>query len=68
MIRWKLNEMMAKHRFRNKDLAKFLDVTENSVSRLRVQEKMPRLSHDTFNGICEFLNCEPGDLLERVEE
>lgn len=59
--------MLAAHRRTNKELAAFLGMTENSVSRLRVQDKMPRLRHDTFDAICNFFNCQPGDLLERVE-
>jgi putative transcriptional regulator len=47
-------------------LAEFIGIHENSVYRLRKEDKMPRLNHDTLDKICEFLNCQPGDLLERV--
>lgn len=43
-IRWKLNEVMARRRVRNKDLANALDITENSVYRLRKADDMPRLT------------------------
>jgi putative transcriptional regulator len=68
VIRWKLNEVMAKKRIRNKDLAEALDITENSVYRLRKTDEMPRLTPERLNGICEVLNCQPGDLLEWVAD
>ncbi|NEP58450.1 MAG: helix-turn-helix domain-containing protein [Symploca sp. SIO2G7] len=63
VIRWKLNELMAQKRIRNKDLATVLGISENSVYRLRRTDEMPRLSPDRLNGICEALVCQPGDLL-----
>lgn len=68
MIRWKLNEVMAQKRIRNKDLAEALDITENSVYRLRKTDEMPRLTPERLNGICEVLKCQPGDLLEWVAD
>jgi len=64
VIYWKLNEIMAKKRVRNKDLAKAIGVTENSVYRLRRTDEMPRLTAKRLNGICTFLQCQPGDLLK----
>jgi putative transcriptional regulator len=64
VIHWKLNEIMARKRIRNKDLAKALSITENSVYRLRKTDRMPRLSPERLNGICTFLGCQPGELLE----
>lgn len=63
VIRWKLNEVMAAKRIRNKDLAKAIDVTENSIYRLRKADKMPRMNHDTLNSLCVALKCQPADLL-----
>lgn len=68
VIRWKLNEVMARNRVRNKDLAEALDITENSVYRLRKVDEMPRLAPERLNGICAALNCQPGDLLEWVSD
>lgn len=67
MIRWKLNEVMSKRGVRNKDLADFLEITENSVYRLRKSEEMPRLTPDRLEGICTALGCQPGDLLELAD-
>lgn len=66
MIRWKLNEVMSSRGLRNKDLADYLGITENSVYRLRKSEEMPRLTPDRLEGICAALGCQPGDLLEWV--
>lgn len=64
VIRWKLNEVMARKRVRNKDLAEALGITENSVYRLRKVDEMPRLTPERLNGICKVLDCQPGELLE----
>lgn len=63
VIRWKLNEVMARKRIKNKDLAQMLGITENSVYRLRKVDEMPRLAPERLNGICAALSCQPGDLL-----
>lgn len=64
VIRWKLNEVMARKRIRNKDLAKDLGITETSIYRLRKTDEMPRLSPERLNGLCAALKCQPGELLE----
>jgi putative transcriptional regulator len=63
MIHWKLHEIMASKRKRNIELAKALGITPASVSRLRKKDSMPRLSPELLNGVCAFLECQPGDLL-----
>ncbi len=63
VIHWKLNELMAQKRIRNKDLAEALGITENSVYRLRKTDEMPRLTPERLNGICTYLECQPGELL-----
>ncbi|WP_081972596.1 helix-turn-helix domain-containing protein [Leptolyngbya sp. KIOST-1] len=67
-IRWKLHEVMARKRMRNKDLAEYLDITENSVYRLRKADDMPRLTPQRLEGICAALQCQPGELLVWVPE
>lgn len=68
VIRWKLNELMARKRIRNKDLAEALGITENSVYRLRRIDEMPRLAPERLNGICAVLKCQPGELLEWIPD
>lgn len=68
MIVWKLNEVMARQRIKNKDLAAFLGIDENSVSRLRKTDEMPRLTAERLNGLCIALGCQPGDLIVFVPD
>lgn len=68
VIRWKLNEVMARKRIRNKDLAMELGITETSIYRLRKTDDMPRLSPERLNGLCAALKCQPGELLEWVPD
>lgn len=68
VIKWRLNELLASQRKTSRDLATALGVHENSVYRLRKQDRMPRLEHDTLEGICKFLDCTPGDLLVMVPD
>jgi putative transcriptional regulator len=63
MIAWRLNEIMAKRRIKNKDLAAALGIDENSVHRLRRTDEMPRLTAERLNGLCIALECNPGDLI-----
>ncbi|MFN6460824.1 MAG: helix-turn-helix transcriptional regulator [Nostoc sp. DedVER02] len=64
VIRWKLNEVMARKRIKSKDLAELVGITEVSLYRLRKTDEMPRLTPERLNSICRFLNCQPGELLE----
>ncbi|PSN05830.1 hypothetical protein C7271_02055 [filamentous cyanobacterium CCP5] len=59
---------MSGRRVRNKDLAEALEITENSIYRLRKSDEMPRLTPQRLAGICEALNCQPGELLEWIPE
>ena len=68
VIRWNLNEVMARKRIRNKDLALVLGITETSVYRLRRTDEMPRLSPERLNGICAALECQPGELLQWIPD
>ncbi len=59
---------MSRKRIRNKDLAAALDITENSIYRLRKTDEMPRLTPQRLEGICQILGCQPGELLEWVPD
>ena len=63
MIRWKLNEIMARQRISNRRFAELMGAHENSIGRLRRSDVMPRLAHDTLNDICKHLGVQPADLL-----
>lgn len=76
LIRWRLSEVMARHRVPAKDLASFLEVSGNAVSSLRNAEAMPRIDGQRLEQICIGLTklSKIGekvtfyDLLEYVEE
>lgn len=71
LIRWRLNEVMARHDIRAKQLAKEMEVSPTTISNLR-KRSMPRLTEETLNKLCKALNklshertlITPGDLLE----
>ena len=44
MIRWKLNEVMARYRITGAALARELQVRDATVSNLRTSESMPRIN------------------------
>lgn len=58
-----LDVMLAKRKVRSKRLAQAIGITEQNLSILKTgKAKAIRLS--TLNAICEFLQCQPGDILE----
>lgn len=57
--------MLAKSKKRSKELAEAIGITEQNLSILKTgKAKAIRLS--TLEAICNYLNCQPGDLLEYV--
>ncbi len=75
LIRWRLNEVMARHDIRAKELAEEMGVSPTTVSNLR-KRSMPRLTEETLNKLCKALNklshertpITPGDLIEYTPE
>ena len=71
LIRWRLNEVMARHGIRAKELAKEMEVSPSAISNLR-KRNMPRLTEETLDKLCRALNklsqekslITPGDLIE----
>lgn len=63
----RLDVMLALRKVRSKDLAAHLGITEANVSLLK-SGKVKGVRFETLAGICEFLDCQPGDLLEYVPE
>lgn len=46
LIKWKLAELMARHRITGKAMAEKLQKSETSIAKLRKATKMPRLNSD----------------------
>ena len=58
----KLDVRLSERKARSKDLAAYVGITEANLSLLK-QGKVKGVRFDTLMRICEFLNCQPGDLL-----
>lgn len=58
-----LDVMLAKRKVKSKALAEFVGITEVNMSLLK-QGKVKGVRFETLERICEFLDCQPGDLLE----
>ncbi len=58
-----LDVMLARHKTKSKDLAAYVDITEQNLSLLK-SGKVKGIRFSTLERICERLNCQPGDILE----
>jgi putative transcriptional regulator len=75
LIRWKLNEVMARHRVKGKDLADYLGISPNSVSLLKKATVFPEIGGERWEQICAGINelsqidelITPFDMVEYVE-
>lgn len=63
----KLDEMMARRRIRLNELAERINITEANLSILK-NSKAKAIRFSTLQALCKALECQPGDLLEFVEE
>ncbi len=57
-----LDVMLARRKVKSKALAEFIGITEANLSLLK-QGKVKGIRFETLEKICEFLDCQPGDLL-----
>ncbi|HGL6483228.1 TPA: helix-turn-helix domain-containing protein [Clostridioides difficile] len=58
---------MAKRKISLKDLAEKIDITNANLSILKTG-KAKAIRFTTLNEICKALDCQPGDILEYVED
>mgnify|MGYP003299553394 CR=1 FL=1 len=66
-IRINLDVMMAKRKKGLTELAKEVDITLANLSILK-NGKAKAVRLETLNAICKALDCQPGDILEYVED
>ncbi len=59
----RLDLMLAKRKVRSRELASHIGITEQNLSLLK-SGKVRGIRFETLALICEFLQCQPGDLLE----
>lgn len=57
-----LDVMLARRKVKSKALAEYVGITEVNVSLLK-QGKVKGVRFETLEKICDFLDCQPGDLL-----
>lgn len=61
----RLDIMLARRKVKSKQLADHIGITEANLSLLK-SGKVKGIRFSTLESICEFLKCQPGDLLEYV--
>ena len=61
-IRVRRAVVMAERNVKSKDLAEFIGITESNLSLLK-QGKVKGVRFETLEKICDFLSCQPGDIL-----
>ena len=66
-IRVKLAVVMAERNVKSKDLAEHVGITESNLSLLK-QGHVKGVRFETLEKICDYLDCEPGDILGRVKK
>ncbi|MDU1228761.1 MULTISPECIES: helix-turn-helix domain-containing protein [Clostridium] len=62
-----LDVMMAKRKMSSTELAQKLGITMANLSILK-NNKAKAIRFSTLNEICNILNCQPGDILEYIED
>jgi putative transcriptional regulator len=63
----RLDVMLALRKAKSKDLAQFVGITETNLSLLK-SGRVKGIRFETLERICEFLECQPGDLLVHEAE
>ena len=66
-IELKLDVMMAERRMSLNELAERIGISNVNLSKIK-NNKVTAVRFSTLAGICEALNCEPGDILKYVED
>lgn len=63
----RLDVMLALRKVRSKDLAAHVGITETNLSLLK-SGRVRGIRFETLSRICEYLDCQPGDLLVHVPD
>ena len=59
--------MLAKRKVRSKELAEAIGITEQNLSILKTG-KAKAIRFSTLDAICRYLSCNPGDVLEFLDD
>lgn len=63
----RLDLMLARRKVRSNELARAIGVTPSNLSLLK-SGHVKGVRFETLDAICRYLDCQPGDLLERVPD
>ena len=63
MIRWRLNEVMARYKITGKALAEELKVRQESISNWRTSETMPRINGNKVDSLLKALSKLAGETI-----
>jgi len=58
-----LDALLVARKKRSKELAEYVGITEQNISLLKTG-RVKGIRFNTLDKICEFLECQPGDILE----
>ena len=61
----RLDLVLAHRKVRSDDLARAVGITPSNLSLFK-SGKAKGVKFETLDAICEYLDCQPGDILERV--
>lgn len=62
-----LDVMLAKRKVKSKELAAYIGITEQNLSLLK-SGKVKGIRFGTLEKICQYLACQPGDIIEWVAD
>ena len=66
-IRVNLDMMLVRRKVKSRELAAAVGITEANLSLLK-SGKVKGVRFATLDAICQFLECQPGDILESLPE
>lgn len=67
MIVLRLDRVLADRKLHARELSKLVGLSEVNISRIRTG-KVSAIRFSTLDALCRELHCQPGDLLEYVED
>ena len=67
MIVYKLDMLLAERKMTSIDLARALETTEQTISRIKTG-KLKAMRTSTLDRLCEVFDCQPSDIMEHISE
>lgn len=62
-----LDMMLVRRKIKSNELARAVGITESNLSSIK-SGKIKGIRFSTLEAICQYLHCQPGDILEYVAE